>query len=80
MNEQRVAAFVEYVLRPLSEDWRQILEQLASLKIGLTQETLRKMAITLGCWHVLCESIRAVSYIMVTWIICQTILKVWPLL
>ena len=78
MNEQRIAAFVEYVLRPLSEDWRVILEQLKSLNIGITQDTVRRTALTLGLWHLIGESIRAISYIMVTWVICQTIQVIWP--
>lgn len=77
MDETRLAAFVEYVLRPLSEDWRLILEQLKSLNIGLTQETIRKTCIALGCYHLLGEVIRAMCYIVITWIVCQTVQLLW---
>jgi hypothetical protein len=80
MNEQRIAAFVEYVLRPLSEDWRVILEQVKSLDIGLTQETIKVTAFALGLWHLGGEIIRAVSYILITWLICQAVVQIWPLL
>ena len=77
MNEQRIATFVEYVVRPLSEDWRLILEQVKSLNIGLTQQTIKYTCTTIGLWHLIGEVIRALCYIVVTWIICQTIISVW---
>ena len=80
MNAQRIATFIEYVLRPLSEDWRLILEQLKSLNIGLTQDTIKQTCFALGCWHLLGELLRAGSYIAVTWIICQTLLALWPII
>ena len=73
----RVSAFVEYVVRPLSEDWRLILEQVKSLNIGLTQETIKETCFALGLWHLVGEVIRAVCYITITWIVCQTIVQVW---
>ena len=77
MDATRIAAFTEYVLRPLSEDWRLILEQVKSLNIGLTQETIKQTCFALGLWHLVGETIRASCYIIVTWIVCQTILSVW---
>lgn len=78
MNEQRLAAFVEYVLRPLSEDWRLILDQVKSLNIGLTQRTIKDTAFALGLWHLGGECIRAVSYIVVTYLVCHTCLALLP--
>lgn len=78
--DTRVAAFTEYVLRPMTADILQILEQLRSLNIGLTQDTIKQLTLTLGLWHLLGELIRACSYLAVTWIICQSILELWPLL
>ena len=77
MDEARIAAFTEYVLRPLSEDWRLILEQVKSLNIGLTQETIKETCFALGLWHLAGEVIRAACYITVTLIVCQTIVQVW---
>ena len=80
MIEQRIAAFVEYVLRPLSEDWRLILEQLKSMNVGLTPRLIKQTCLVLGCWHLIGELVRAASYIAVTWLICQTVQAIWPLL
>ena len=77
MDETRIAAFVEYVVRPLSEDWRLILEQIKSLNIGLTQDTIKQTCVAIGLWHLTGEMIRASCYIIITWIICQTIVQLW---
>lgn len=76
--ETRLAAFVEYVVRPMSEDWRRILEQMVALQVPLTPDLIKWMAWTLGIWHLLGELIRAFCYLGVTWLICQVIVKVWP--
>ena len=73
MDETRIAAFCEYVLRPLSEDWRLIIEQLKSLNIGITQETIKETTFALGLWHLTGEIIRAITYVLITIVICQTI-------
>lgn len=77
--DTRIAAFFEYVLRPLTEDIRLILEQLKYLNIGITQDTIKKTTFALGLWHLCGELIRAASYIAVTWVICQTVQVIWPL-
>lgn len=77
MDETRIAAFTEYVLRPLVEDWRKILEELRSLNIGITQQTVKQACFALGLWHVLGEVIRAVCYVLIVWIVCHTVLLVW---
>ena len=71
--DTRVAAFVEYVARPLVEDIRLILEQLKSLNIGITDALIKDAVLGLGCWHLLGELIRAGTYLGVTWCICQTV-------
>ena len=69
----RISAFTEYVLRPLSNDWREILDQLKSLNIGITQETIKDTCFALGLWHLTGEIIRAVTYVIITITICRTI-------
>lgn len=76
MNLERIGAFVEYVVRPLSEDWRQILEQLRSLNIGITQQTIKEMTVALGVWHLAGEVIRAVSYVVIVWLVCRVVQSV----
>ena len=77
LNEERVGAFVEYVLRPLSEDWRAILDQLKSLNIGITQQTVKEVTFALGLWHLAGEVVRAVTYIVVVMLVCNAVVHVW---
>ena len=71
--DTRVAAFIEYVARPLTEDIRLILEQLKSLNLGITDQAIKDAVIGLGRWHLVGELIRAGTYIIVTWLICLTV-------
>ena len=77
MTPERVGAFIEYVMRPLTEDVRLILEQVKSLDIGITQDTIKETCFALGLWHLVGEMIRAACYITITLIVCQTIVQVW---
>lgn len=70
---RQAAAFVEYVARPLTEDWRIILEELRQLNIGLTQQMMKDVTVALGLYHLLTEIVRGLTYIAVTWIICQIV-------
>ena len=76
MTPERIGAFVEYVMRPMSEDWRQILDQLKSLNIGITQETIKEVTFALGLWHLTGEVIRAATYVVVVWMVCQVVVHV----
>lgn len=71
--DQRVAAFIEYVVRPLSEDWRLILQEAKALNIGVTQQTVKEITIALSLWHLTGEILRAITYIAITWLVCHTI-------
>ena len=77
MNETRYAAFIEYIIRPMSEDIRLIMEKLVELKLPITPDLIKGTAIALGLWHLCGEIIRACSYIAVTWIICEAVKVVW---
>lgn len=74
--DTRVGAFVEYVLRPLTEDIRHILEEVRSLNIGVTQQTVKEVTFALGLWHLTGEVIRAVSYVVIVWMVCQAVVLV----
>ena len=74
--DTRVAAFAEYVLRPLTDDIRQILEQLRSLNIGITQQTVKEVTMALGLWHLAGEVIRAISYVVIVWLVCRVVQSV----
>ena len=77
LNMERIGAFIEYVMRPLTEDIRAILDQVKSLNIGITQETVKKVTFALGLWHVTGEVIRAVTYMVVVWMVCHAVVSVW---
>lgn len=78
--DTRIAAFVEYVGRPLLEDFRKCLEELRTLDLGLTQQTVKEVIFALGLWHLMGEVLRGLTLIAITWIICQTLLQLWPFL
>lgn len=73
--DRRLAAFIEYVVRPLTEDWRRILEELRALNVGITTKDVKTVTGILMVWHLLGEIVRAVCYIGVTWVICQAIVS-----
>ena len=77
MNLERIGAFLEYVMRPMVEDWRAILEQLKSLNIGITQQTVKEVTFALGLWHLTGEVVRAVTYIVVVMLVCNAVVHVW---
>ena len=77
MNPERIGAFIEYVMRPLSEDWRAILDQVKSLNIGITQQTVKEVTFALGLWHLAGEVLRAVTYIVVVGMVCHAVVSVW---
>ena len=77
MNLERIGAFLEYVMRPMVEDWRAILEQLKSLNIGITQQTVKEVTFALGLWHLAGEVVRAVTYIVVVMLVCNAVVHVW---
>lgn len=75
-----MAAFVEYVIRPMSEDWKIILEQAKQLNLPLTESLLKKLTLAFGLWHLTGEILRALTYIGIAWIVCQTLIKICPIL
>ena len=77
MNPERIGAFLEYVMRPMAEDWRAILDQLKSLNIGITQQTVKEVTFALGLWHLTGELLRAVTYIVVVMLVCNAVVHVW---
>ena len=76
MDPKQLAAFAEYVVRPLSEDWRKILEELRALQLPITPQEIRRLAVWLGCWHLLVELLRAVTYVTIAVVVCHTVAQV----
>lgn len=71
---ERWGAFTEYVARPLVEDIRIILEKARELNLPITEDLVKKVGVGLAVSHVTGEVIRAITYVIITGIICQTVL------
>jgi hypothetical protein len=76
ISPERIKAFVEYVLRPLSEDWRIILEKVKELDLPLTEESLTQCMETLGKYHLAMELLRSITYILITFLVCRAVIVV----
>ena len=76
MSPVRLAAFVEYVARPLTDDLKQILEQLNTLGFRYDSEVLLTAARQLILCHIGLEVLRNVVYLLMTSLICWTAWRV----
>lgn len=79
-DQQRIAAFVEYVIRPLSEDWRLIFEKAKELNLPITERLVKDVTFAVGLWHLTGEVLRAGTYIVIVALVCQLLREIWPLL
>ena len=71
-----IAAFIEYVVRPMSEDWRLIVEKLKELNVPLSPDLIRYVTFWSCITHVFLESLRLLCYVGITWLVCQTVVRV----
>ena len=78
--DARLAAFVEYVCRPMVEDIRLILDQCKSLNVTVTPKVAKDIIVWLGIWHLAVEGMRMLTYVLVTGLIVEGVVRVWPLL
>ena len=78
ISTERIGAFVEYVARPLAEDICLILEKAKELNLPITEDLVKKVGTGLAVSHFVGEIIRAITYIIITGIICQTVLQAIP--
>ena len=72
IDARQVAAFTEYVLRPMSDDWRQIVEKLQQLNLPISEALIRECATRLVAVRLIQEVIRAVTYIVIVGVVCIT--------
>ena len=76
MDLKTVGAFVEYVGRPLLEDARIVLEKLEALKLPIERaDAERAVKVFIGL-HLAVEVLRAMTYIVVAWLVCATVRSV----
>ena len=73
IDARQIAAFTEYVLRPMSDDWRQILEKLQQLNLPISDSLIRECAKRLVQVRLIQEVIRAITYIVIVGVVCLTI-------
>lgn len=76
MNVERMGAFVEYCVKPITDDVREILERGERLGLFSDPAVIKKAVLLLGVAHFLSELIRAGTYIVITWLICEAALKI----
>lgn len=76
MELRQLAAFCEYVVRPMSEDWRTILEKVQELKLPLHPELIRDIVAWCLVTHVLLEVVKWAVYVSITWLVCRTVVQV----
>ena len=76
MELRQLAAFCEYVIRPMSEDWRTILEQIKALNLPITEGLVRDIALWSCVTHICLELVKWAVYISITWLVCRTVVQV----
>ena len=76
MDSRVLGAFIEYVLRPITQDIRGILDRLQELNLIITERTIRRVTIGLGILYLGRELIRFITYLGVTWILGHVALRV----
>jgi len=78
LSTERIGAFIEYVARPLTEDIRVILERAQQLNLPITEKVLFRVGGGLALAHLAGEIVRAITYIVITGIVCRTVLQILP--
>ena len=76
MIEERIGAFIEYTLRPLTEDIKIICEKLKELDIKLDEASIRRVLRILVNAHLVGEFLRVIGYIIISGMACYTVIKV----
>lgn len=70
MDIKRIGAFVEYVLRPMSDDIRSVVEELKTLGWPISEALVRETSLLWAKALIQRELVRATSYIIITTCIC----------
>lgn len=76
MIAERVGAIAEYVMRPLVEDVRVILEKLKELNFPLSERVVKDTVDSCIFGIVIAEFMRMITYITITVIVCVTVFHV----
>ena len=76
VSVERIGAFVEYILRPMTDDIRRILEYLKQLDLPITETTIKRGLLVLIGSHLFVECLRAGTYIVIALIVCRAVIVV----
>ncbi len=76
MELKQIAAFAEYVIKPMGVDVREILDTVRKLNIPISTNLVKTVAMQLWLANLIREVIRGLTYIGVTWILAQAAAKV----
>ena len=80
LTPERIGAFIEYTLRPLTGDIREILDALKMLSPPLSERLIRQACVGVLLAHLAGELLRAITYITVTGVVCWTAFQLLPFL
>ena len=73
ITPEKIQAFLEYVIRPLTDDIRQILEKLKELNLPISEKLITDTLNSLIYTHITTEIIRWITYVTITSIVCYTV-------
>lgn len=76
MTPERIGSIVEFLVRPLVEDIRVILEKLKELNFPLSERVVKDTVDTCIFGIVITELLRALTYLAITVIVCVTVFHV----
>lgn len=75
---KQAAAFVEYVLRHMSEDIKEIISELKALGFPISEEIVKYVVRKCLVTHIVLEIIKWATYLSITWMVCKTVIRVVP--
>ena len=70
LKVEDVKAFTEFCLKPLTDDFRQILEKAKELNLPISEGLIRDISSKLVVYHLWGEFIRAFTYVLVAALVC----------
>ena len=73
---EQIKAFTEFCLKPLADDFKQILEKAKELNLPISEGLIRDISSQLVRSHLYTECLRAMVYVLVTVIVCLTVIRV----
>ena len=73
---EQIKAFAEYVIRPMTDDIRQILEKAKELNLPISEKLIMDVTHTLTITYLVGELLRLITYIAIVVVVCITVTHV----